>query len=321
MYKFIDLFAGVGGFRLALEANGCQCVFSSEIDKFAQQAYAANFGDTPAGDITQVSVDDIPDFDILVGGFPCQPFSLAGIGTKRHLDRPTGFEDKTSGTLFFDICRILQAKQPKAFLLENVKNLASHDKGNTFKIILDSLSELGYKVFYQVIDGQLYVPQHRERMVIVGFRKDIINDESFSFALDPPEGRLLNIHDLLEPTVDAKYTLSDKMWDWIQSHTAKHQALGHGFSYGLITPDTTVTNTLTARYYKDGKEILITQPDSNPRRLTPRECARLQGFPDTFKIVCSNTQSYKQFGNAVVVPLMTDVGRLIVEKLDKLSST
>lgn len=321
MYKFIDLFAGVGGFRLALEVNGCQCVFSSEIDKFAQQAYAANFGDTPAGDITQVSVDDIPDFDILVGGFPCQPFSLAGIGTKRYLDRPTGFEDKTSGTLFFDICRILQAKQPKAFLLENVKNLASHDKGNTFKIILDSLSELGYKVFYQVIDGQLYVPQHRERMVIVGFRKDIINDESFSFALDPPEGRLLNIHDLLEPTVDAKYTLSDKMWDWIQSHTAKHQALGHGFSYGLVTPDIAVTNTLTARYYKDGKEILIAQPDSNPRRLTPRECARLQGFPDTFKIVCSNTQSYKQFGNAVVVPLMTDIGRLIIEKLDKLSST
>lgn len=321
MYKFIDLFAGVGGFRLAFEANDCQCVFSSEIDKFAQQTYAANFGETPTGDITQVSVDDIPDFDILVGGFPCQPFSLAGIGTKKFLDRPIGFEDKTSGTLFFDICRILQAKQPKALLLENVKNLASHDKGNTFKIILESLSELGYKVFYQIIDGQLYVPQHRERMVIVGFRKDIINDEPFTFELNPPKGRLLNILDLLEPTVDAKYILSDKMWGWIQSHTAKHQALDHGFSYGLVPPEGGVTNTLTARYYKDGKEILIAQPGRNPRRLTPRECARLQGFPESFKIVCSNTQAYKQFGNAVVVPLMQDVARLIVERLDKLQAT
>ena len=320
MYKFIDLFAGIGGFRLAFEANDCQCVFSSEIDKFAQQTYTANFGETPTGDITQVSVDDIPDFDILVGGFPCQPFSLAGIGTKKFLDRPTGFEDKTSGTLFFDICRILQAKRPKAFLLENVKNLASHDKGNTFKVILESLSELGYKVFYKVIDGQLYVPQHRERMIIVGFRKDIIGDEFFDFALNPPERRFLNIGALLEPTVDAKYTLSDKMWGWIQSHTAKHQALGHGFSFGLV-PLNGVTNTLTARYYKDGKEILIPQAGSNPRRLTPRECARLQGFPDDFKIVCSNTQAYKQFGNAVVVPLMKDVARLVVQKLDKLQAT
>ena len=157
-------------------------------------------------------------------------------------------------------------------------------------------------------------------MVIVGFRKDIINDESFTFQLNPPAGRP-NIWDLLEPTVDAKYTLSDKMWGWIQSHTAKHQALGHGFSFGLVTPDVAVTNTLTARYYKDGKEILIVQAGTNPRRLTPRECARLQGFPDDFKIVCSNTQAYKQFGNAVVVPLMTDVARLIVEKLDQLSAT
>lgn len=319
MYKFIDLFAGIGGFRLAFEANTCQCVFSSEIDKFAQQTYAANFGDTPAGDITQISTDDIPDFDILVGGFPCQPFSLAGIGTKKFLDRPTGFEDKTSGTLFFDICRILQAKQPKALLLENVKNLASHDQGKTFKIILESLSELGYKVFYQVIDGKLYVPQHRERMVIVGFRKDIIGDESFDFALNPPVGRLLNVGDILENNVEAKYTLSDTMWNWIQNHTAKHQALGHGFSFGLISPEG-ITNTLTARYYKDGKEILVPQEGMNPRRLTPRECARLQGFPDSFKIVCSNTQAYKQFGNSVVVPLMQDVARLIVLKLDELTT-
>lgn len=309
MYKFIDLFAGIGGFRLALEANGCQCVFSSEIDKFARQTYAANFNEIPAGDITQISVDDIPDFDILVGGFPCQPFSLAGIGTKNYLGKKTGFEDKTSGTLFFEICRILQAKRPKAFLLENVKNLASHDKGKTFKIILESLEELGYHVFYKVLDAQQYVPQHRERMVLVGFKDEC----NFEFKLNPPQS-CTAIEEILEDVVDDSFTLSDRMWEWTKNHVAKHQSLGHGFSISLIQPGT-IANTLTAHYYKDGKEILVPQVDKNPRKLTPRECARLQGFPDSFKIVCSKTQAYKQFGNSVVVPLMIDVARLIVEQL------
>lgn len=317
MYKFIDLFAGIGGFRLAFEANNCQCVFSSEIDKFAQQTYQANFGEKPYGDITQISVEEIPDFDILVGGFPCQPFSLAGIGTKENLNQAIGFEDKTSGTLFFEICRILKAKQPKAFLLENVKNLTSHDKGKTFKIIQESLQELEYKIFYKVLDGQLYVPQHRERIVIVGFRKDIIGDNVFEFNLNPPQNHPSKISDILEPIVEDKYTLSDRLWTWIQQHTKKHQAMGHGFSFGLVSLDG-IANTLPARYYKDGKDILIPQQNKNPRKLTPRECARIQGFPDSFKIVCSNTQSYKQFGNSIVVPLMTDIASLIVNKLNEL---
>ena len=311
---FIDLFAGIGGMRLAYEQNGCKCVFSSEIDKFCQKTYAANFGETPYGDITQIKAEDIPDHDILVAGFPCQPFSIAGIATRKQLGRATGFEDVTQGTLFFEICRIIKAKRPKAFMLENVKNLTSHDKGNTFKIIQESLEQLDYKIFYKVIDGQLYVPQHRERIIIVGFDKRRYGDTiDFQFNLTPPQQKPV-IKDILEPIVEDKYTLSNKMWRCLINHAARHAAAGHGFGFSIAPPNG-ISSTLLARYYKDGSEILIEQQGKNPRKLTPRECARLQGFPDSFQIVVSNTQAYKQFGNSVVVPLMSNIAQLIITTL------
>lgn len=318
-YTFIDLFAGIGGMRLGFEDAGCDCVYSNEWNKFSQETYLANFGETPEGDITKVDERDIPDHDILVAGFPCQPFSIAGVSKKQSLGRATGFEDKTQGTLFFDVCRILREKRPKAFMLENVKNLCSHDHGRTFKVILESLDELDYAVFYRVLDGQNYVPQHRERILIVGFdRKRYGTDLSFDFDITPvnPKPVLKNI---LETDVDEKYTLSDSLWTYLQNYAAKHRAAGNGFGYGIASPDG-ITRTLSARYYKDGSEILIEQEGKNPRRLTPRECARLQGFPDSFKIPVSDTQAYRQFGNSVVVPLIADVANLIVEKLNALET-
>lgn len=314
-YTFIDLFAGIGGMRLAFQNVGAKCVYSNEWNKYSQQTYFANFGEQPDGDITKVNENTIPDHDILVAGFPCQPFSIAGVSKKKSLGKETGFKDKTQGTLFFDVCRIVNAKRPKAFLLENVKNLCSHDKGNTFKIIKESLEGLHYKIFYQVIDGQSYVPQHRERIIIVGF--DTLrygNNIDFSFDLTPKE-RKPKVKDILESTVDDKYTLSDKLWNYLQNYALKHKAAGNGFGYGIADING-VSRTLSARYYKDGSEILIAQKGKNPRRLTPRECARLQGFPDSFKIPVSDTQAYKQFGNSVVVPLMEDVASLIVNKLN-----
>ena len=316
-FSFIDLFAGIGGMRLAFEKNGGHCVYSNEWNKYCQQTYFANFGEQPDGDITKVNAADIPDHDILVAGFPCQPFSIAGVSKKNSLGRATGFEDKTQGTLFFDVCRIIKEKRPKAFMLENVKNLCSHDRGRTFKVILESLDELDYDVFYSVLDGQNYVPQHRERIIIVGFdRRRYGNAVNFKFNLSPISPKPV-IRDILEPTVDAKYTLSDKLWVYLQNYAAKHKAAGNGFGYG-IAPMDGVSRTLSARYYKDGSEVLIEQKNSNPRKLTPRECARLQGFPDTFKIPVSDTQAYRQFGNSVVVPLITDVAGLIVKKLREL---
>ena len=314
-FKFIDLFAGIGGMRIAFENAGGKCVYSNEWNKYSQQTYFANFGEMPEGDITQVNAEDIPDHDILVAGFPCQPFSIAGVSKKLSLGRATGFEDKTQGTLFFDVCRIIKAKRPKAFMLENVKNLKSHDKGRTFKVIEESLDELGYKVFSEVIDGQNYVPQHRERIIIVGFDKEIFgSDISFSFDITPVEPKPV-MRDILEKEVDTKYTLSDKLWIYLQNYAAKHKAAGNGFGYG-IAPLDGVSRTLSARYYKDGSEILIEQDGINPRRLTPRECARLQGFPDSFQIPVSDTQAYRQFGNSVVVPLMSDIAKLIVLKME-----
>lgn len=314
---FIDLFAGIGGMRLAFERVGGHCVYSSEWNKYSQQTYFANFGEQPEGDITKVSASTIPNHDILVAGFPCQPFSIAGVSKKNSLGRATGFEDKTQGTLFFDVCRILKEKRPKAFMLENVKNLCSHDKGKTFKIILESLEELDYEVFYSVLDGQNYVPQHRERIIIVGFdRKKYGMDIQFDFDLSPKLPKPV-MRDILDENVDAKYTLSDKLWTYLQNYAAKHKAAGNGFGYG-IAPLDGVSRTISARYYKDGSEILIEQKDKNPRRLTPRECARLQGFPDDFKIPVSDTQAYKQFGNSVVVPLMEDVAMLIIKKIEEL---
>ncbi len=318
-FTFIDLFAGIGGMRIAFEQNGGQCVYSNEWNKYCQQTYFANFGEQPEGDITKVDASTIPDHDILVAGFPCQPFSIAGVSKKNSLGRATGFEDKTQGTLFFDVCRILKAKRPKAFMLENVKNLCSHDKGRTFKIILESLKELNYSVFYSVIDGQNYVPQHRERIIIVGFDMNRYgNDYSFEFNINPVEPKPI-MKDILEPNVESKYTLSDKLWVYLQNYAAKHKAAGNGFGYGIAPPHG-VSRTLSARYYKDGSEILIEQDNRNPRKLTPRECARLQGFPDSFKIPVSDTQAYRQFGNSVVVPLITDVASLIKEKIYELDS-
>lgn len=315
--SFIDLFAGIGGMRIAFESAGAYCVYSNEWNKYSQQTYYANFGVQPDGDITKIAAENIPDHDVLVAGFPCQPFSIAGVSKKQSLGRATGFEDKTQGTLFFDICRILKAKRPKAFMLENVKNLCSHDKGRTFKVIQESLAELNYKIFYQIVDGKGYVPQHRERIVIVGF--DILrygDDIDFNFDLKPLEPSPV-VGDILEAEVDEKYTLSDKLWVYLQNYAAKHREAGNGFGYG-IAPLDGITRTISARYYKDGSEILIEQPGKNPRRLTPRECARLQGFPDTFKIPVSDTQAYRQFGNSVVVPLMTEIAKLVVDKLNVL---
>lgn len=316
-FTFIDLFAGIGGIRIAYEQAGGRCVYSNEWNKYSQQTYFANFGEQPDGDITKVDENSIPDHDILVAGFPCQPFSIAGVSKKQSLGRATGFEDKTQGTLFFDICRILKAKRPKAFMLENVKNLKSHDRGRTFKVITEALEELDYEVFHAVLDGQNYVPQHRERILIVGFdRKRYGRDLGFRFNITPVEPRPV-IRDILETYVDDKYTLTDKLWAYLQNYAAKHRAAGNGFGYGIADPDG-VSRTLSARYYKDGSEILIEQEGKNPRRLTPRECARLQGFPDDFIIPVSDTQAYKQFGNSVVVPLMTNVAQLVVTKMQEL---
>ncbi len=318
-FTFIDLFAGIGGMRIAFENAGGQCVYSSEWNKYSQQTYFANFGEQPDGDITQIEAADIPDHHILVAGFPCQPFSIAGVSKKNSLGRATGFEDKTQGTLFFDVCRILKEKRPKAFMLENVKNLCSHDKGRTFQIILESLKELNYDVFYDVLDGQNYVPQHRERILIVGFdRERYGTDARFVFQLTPKDPKPV-IRDILEQNVEDRYTLSDRLWTYLQNYAAKHKAAGNGFGYG-IAPLEGVSRTISARYYKDGSEILIQQDGKNPRRLTPRECARLQGFPDSFKIPVSDTQAYKQFGNSVVVPLMENVAELIVTKIEELDA-
>lgn len=316
-FKFIDLFAGIGGIRLAFQSNGGKCVFSSEWDAFAKKTYEANFGEVPFGDITQISEQDIPDHDVLLGGFPCQPFSIAGVSKKNSLGRNHGFLDETQGTLFFDIARIIEHKKPKAFMLENVKNLVSHDKKRTFKIILNTLDKLGYNVHFKVLNGKYYVPQNRERIIIVGFRKSIFKqNESFEFP-DPQEASF-QIRDILESSVDGKYTLSDKLWSYLQQHAKKHKAKGNGFGFGLTDLDG-ISRTISARYYKDGSEILIPQKGKNPRRLTPRECARLQGFPDTFIIPVSDNQAYKQFGNSVVTPLIQAVAKNITKELFKVN--
>ena len=316
-YTFIDLFAGIGGMRIAYERAGGHCVYSNEWNRYSQKTYFANFGEYPDGDITKVNAADIPNHDILVAGFPCQPFSIAGVSKKQSLGRATGFEDKTQGTLFFDVCRILKEKRPKAFMLENVKNLCSHDKGRTFKVIQESLEELNYKIFFRILDGKSYVPQHRERIVIVGFDQERYGKNvTFEFNL-PLSEKSPVIRDILESDVSDKYTLSDKLWVYLQNYAAKHKAAGNGFGYG-IAPLDGVSRTISARYYKDGSEILIAQNGKNPRKLTPRECARLQGFPDSFKIPVSDTQAYKQFGNSVVVPLMSEVAKLVIYNLRKM---
>jgi len=330
-FTFIDLFAGIGGMRLAFEKQGGRCVFTSEWDAYARKTYAANFHDGAghvfAGDITTVHENDVPDHDVLLAGFPCQPFSIAGVSKKNALGRPHGFSDNTQGTLFFDVARIIAEKRPKAFLLENVKNLVNHDKGRTFSTIIDVLrDELGYHVTFKVINGKHFVPQHRERIIIVGFREDVGFDwDSLSLPdirTAPKLSSILHKQDGTEPAewnclegkngkVSAAYTLSDKLWTYLQDYAAKHREKGNGFGFGLVSGKDTA-RTLSARYYKDGSEILVSQgARKNPRRLTPRECARLMGFDDSFRIPVSDTRAYKQFGNSVVVPVIAEVARMM----------
>jgi DNA (cytosine-5)-methyltransferase 1 len=312
-FKFIDLFAGIGGFRMAFQNLGGKCVFTSEWDKFSQKTYEANYGEVPFGDITKVNKNLIPDHDILLGGFPCQPFSIAGVSKKNSLGKAHGFKDETQGTLFFDIVRILETKRPKAFLLENVKNLVSHDKKRTFKVIKGILEELGYSIHTKVLDGKHFVPQHRERIFIVGFDNKVYKGkESFEFPELPKANHILE--DILQPEVDEKYTLSDKLWNYLQAYAAKHKGKGNGFGFGLADFEG-ITRTISARYYKDGSEILIPQEGKNPRRLTPRECARLQGYPEEFIIPVSDNQAYRQFGNSIVMPLVEFLGKEIINTL------
>jgi len=318
-FKFIDLFAGIGGIRLAFQNLGGKCVFTSEWDTYSKKTYEANFGEVPFGDITKIAEKNIPDHDILLGGFPCQPFSIAGVSKKNALGRAHGFLDETQGTLFFDVARIIKHKKPTAFMLENVKNLVSHDKGKTFKVITETLKELGYSIHYKVLDGKHFVPQHRERIIIVGFRNSILKGkENFEFPKLPELKK--SFKEILEPSVDKKYTLSDHLWNYLQEYAKKHKAKGNGFGFGLTNMDG-ISRTMSARYYKDGAEILIPQDGKSPRRLTPRECARLQGFPDNFIIPVSDNQAYKQFGNSVVTPLIQAVGKNIVKVILSLNES
>lgn len=341
-FRFIDLFAGIGGLRLGFEKAGGKCVFTSEWDLYAQKTYKANFpGDEEIyGDITKIEAEDVPDHEVLLAGFPCQPFSIAGVSKKNSLNLPHGFADATQGTLFFDVVRIIERKRPEIVILENVKNLRSHDRGNTYKTIMGVLQkDLGYIVDDQIFDGQHWVPQHRERIVVAAFRDPAL----FSFETLPlPEKGSVLLGDILHRTdgsepflvhdgdryfdfesgkVRDKYTLSDKLWSYLQAYAAKHRSLGNGFGFGLVN-ENSVTRTLSARYYKDGSEILVDQgKNKNPRRLTPREAARLMGFPDDFVIPVSDTRAYKQFGNSVVVPQFAHIAEYIARLIAKPSYT
>lgn len=307
--QFIDLFCGIGGFRIGFERAGCQCVFSSDWDKYSQITYKANFGEEPKGDIHAVDIADIPPHDILCGGFPCQPFSLAGVSKKNSLGRKHGFDDEKQGNLFFSIANILEVHRPAAFVLENVKNLKSHDGGRTFDIIYRTLAEsLGYDVHFKIIDAQSVVPQHRERIFLVGF----CEKRYFEFPVFPAVGPKLST--ILEPNPDPKYTLTNHLWEYLQNYAAKHRAAGNGFGFSLVTGQD-IARTLSARYHKDGSEILIAQEGKRPRRLTPRECARLMGYPEDFKIVVSDTQAYRQFGNSVVMPVVERIANAVCETL------
>ena len=320
-FRFIDLFAGIGGMRIAFERTGGRCVFSSEWDESAQDTYEANFGERPAGDIRAIDASSIPDHEVLVGGFPCQAFSLSGISQRNSVGKPHGFADKTQGTLFFEIARILGAKKPAAFLLENVKNLENHDCGKTIKVIVGTLRDLGYRTSYKVMDASGLVPQHRERIFIVGFlgssgKTDLFGKEiqEAEFRFPVPEDNGIRLKDILEDDVPGKYTLTDGLMRCLERHMARHKAKGHGFGFEMADLDG-VSKTLKARYYKDGSEILIPQEGKNPRRLTPNECRRLMGFPEGFKMAKSDCQAYRQFGNSVVVPLVELIARGIAKRL------
>lgn len=313
-FSFIDLFAGIGGTRLGFETAGGKCVFSSEWDKYARLTYEANFGEQPAGDIRLIHSSEIPPHDVLVAGFPCQPFSIAGVTKHSALGNHHGFRHETQGTLFFELTRIIQASHPRAFVLENVKNLRSHDRGRTLDVITSTLtSELGYQVYWEIIEASLVVPQHRERIYIVGFREPI------AFSFPKLVDRKRRLRDILEVDVSEKYRLSDHLWSYLQEYAAKHRARGNGFRYGMAELDG-ISRTLSARYHKDGSEILVPFGDGAPRRLTPRECARLMGFPDSFVIPVSDTQAYRQFGNSVVVPVVRAIAAKVAAALEHRSA-
>jgi DNA (cytosine-5)-methyltransferase 1 len=298
---FVDLFAGIGGIRKGFEFPYTECVFSSEIDKFAKKTYEANFNEMPSGDITQIDPYDIPDFNILLAGFPCQPFSQAGL--------KMGFDD-SRGNLFFDIVRILECKKPSIVFLENVRNLATHNNGETLKIIIKNLEALNYKVFYQILNARDFgVPQNRARIYIIGFLDDV------NFTFPEPLKKETRLGDILEKTVNEKYTISDKLWSGHLRRKMEHKKNGNGFGYSLFDENSKYTSTISARYYKDGSEILIKQEDQNPRKITPREAARLQGFPDDFIIPVNDSQAYRQFGNSVAVPVIKSLAIKIMEAI------
>jgi DNA (cytosine-5)-methyltransferase 1 len=350
-FTFADLFAGIGGMRMAFESYGGKCVYTCEFDDYAVKTYTANYsnGHRFDGDITKADKASIPEHDILVAGFPCQPFSIAGVSKKNSLGREHGFKDKAQGTLFFDILEVLSRRQPKAFLLENVKNLCSHNKGDTYATIRGALKELGYTIFDKVIDARYWVPQHRERIFIVGFKEPLLffdwdaiekpavprtlKDILHTSTEEPEEPYTLRFRK--KTIVNPKYTLTDHLWKYLQDYAAKHRAAGNGFGFSVFGPGD-VARTLSARYFKDGSEILIAQANNNPRRLTPRECARLMGFdmrdpvaPDKWisahgvgpsagarfrplRIPVSDTRAYKQFGNAVAVPVVCAIARQLL---------
>lgn len=330
VFSFVDLFAGIGGFHIGMAANGGECLFTSEWDKWASMTYQAWFGahNFHSDDIRELDFKNaIPDHDVLCAGFPCQPFSIAGVSKKNSLGRAHGFDDDRQGNLFFAICEIVEAKRPAVLLLENVKNLRSHDGGNTFRVIQEHIDELGYEMHAQIIDAQAWVPQHRERIFMVCFDRSAFTPEeisSFRFPSSPARGPHLGA--ILEEEPDPKYMLTDGLWTYLQSYAEKHRAKGNGFGFGLVGPDD-VTRTMSARYYKDGSEILIRQPSwRNPRRLTIPEASRLMGFSQTyakrfghkdgFPQVVSDTQAYKQFGNSVSPPVVEAIGRSIVKVLN-----
>jgi DNA (cytosine-5)-methyltransferase 1 len=338
-FTFIDLFAGIGGLRRGFEPLGGKCIFTSEWNQYSQITYAANYDmeDNIAGDITKINADAIPSHDLLLAGFPCQPFSIAGVTKKNALHQPHGFRNEAQGTLFFDVARILEYHRPKAFLLENVKNLVNHDQGKTFQVILNTLEkELGYHVSYKIIDAKSWVPQHRERILIAGLRDtadfnlnnieipDPLSGPTLSSILHPEDGSEIITEgnkrylDGISGKVKDKYTLSSHLWNYLQEYARKHREKGNGFGYGLFGPED-IARTLSARYYKDGSEILIKRTDGIPRRLTPRECARLMGFDEKgnkeFVIPVSDTQAYRQFGNAVVVPVIRTVAQYMLRWL------
>ena len=324
-FKFIDLFAGIGGFRSALAYLGGRCVYTNEWDKFAAQTYQAWYGDKDISteDIRQVRFENIPDHDILCAGFPCQPFSIAGVSKKQSLGRKHGFDDETQGNLFFAIRDIAKTKRPKILLLENVKNLRSHDKGNTMKVIEEQINSIGYKLFSEVISSKTVVPQNRQRIFMVAFDVQIFGKD-IDFSFPRFEGETITLKGILEKNVEQKYTLSDNLWSYLEGYDLKQKEKGNGFGYGLVGPND-VARTMSARYYKDGAEILITQKKKNPRRLTPKEAKYLMGFcdkyakffghKDGFPQVVSDAQSYKQFGNSVVPLVVEKIAKEILKKL------